>query len=65
MIGSSLAGIAFAPLHGVHVASAREKAMSKVERTITRIAGLGSPEMDFQLMRSLGAAFATTRSATS
>jgi hypothetical protein len=56
MIGSSLAGIALPPFLGVHVASAREKAMSTVERTITRIAGLSSSEMDFQLMRSLGAA---------
>jgi dienelactone hydrolase len=30
--------------------------MSRVERTDTRIAGFQSPEMDFQLMRSLGAA---------
>lgn len=30
--------------------------MSTVERTTTRISGLESPEMDFQLMRSLGAA---------
>ena len=30
--------------------------MSTVERTTTRIGGLSSPEMDFQLMRSLGAA---------
>src|SRR5262245_66252491 len=30
--------------------------MSRVERTRTRIAGFQSPEMDFQLMRSLGAA---------
>jgi pimeloyl-ACP methyl ester carboxylesterase len=30
--------------------------MSRVERTDTRIAGFASPEMDFQLMRSLGAA---------
>ncbi|MGH7988236.1 MAG: hypothetical protein ACREQX_18370 [Candidatus Binataceae bacterium] len=30
--------------------------MSKVERTATRIAGFDSGEMDFQLMRSLGAA---------
>jgi pimeloyl-ACP methyl ester carboxylesterase len=30
--------------------------MSTVERTSTRIHGLQSPEMDFQLMRSLGAA---------
>jgi dienelactone hydrolase len=30
--------------------------MSRVERTDTRITGFHSPEMDFQLMRSLGAA---------
>src|SRR5262245_50780177 len=30
--------------------------MSTVERTTTRVAGLKSSEMDFQLMRSLGAA---------
>ena len=30
--------------------------MPEVTRTMTRVAGLSSPEMDFQLMRSLGAA---------
>ena len=30
--------------------------MSRVERTDTRITGFENPEMDFQLMRSLGAA---------
>jgi hypothetical protein len=30
--------------------------MSTVDRTTTRIAGLQGPELDFQLMRSLGAA---------
>lgn len=29
--------------------------MSRVERTATRIVGFQNPEMDFQLMRSLGA----------
>jgi alpha-beta hydrolase superfamily lysophospholipase len=33
-----------------------EEAMSRVERTLTRVAGFASPELDFQLMRSLGAA---------
>jgi hypothetical protein len=30
--------------------------MSRVERTAIRVLGFGNPEMDFQLMRSLGAA---------
>jgi pimeloyl-ACP methyl ester carboxylesterase len=38
------------------VASPSISPMSRVERTRTRIAGFQSPEMDFQLMRSLGAA---------
>lgn len=46
---------AFLPARLLH-AMDQGKAMSTVERTATRIAGFGKAELDFQLMRSLGAA---------
>src|SRR6266540_5745217 len=64
-VSSALRAGRFAPLTlAIAVASARphyaphhgDSVMANVERTATRIAGFASAEMDFQLMRSLGAA---------
>src|SRR5262245_27351913 len=55
LLGSGLLGIALPQFRG-SAAAAGEGTMSTVERSITRVTGLASPEMDFQLMRSLGAA---------
>jgi pimeloyl-ACP methyl ester carboxylesterase len=58
LLGASSAAIVAStigtPPHPANASGA--KTMARVERTATRIVGFQSPEMDFQLMRSLGAA---------
>src|SRR5262245_4275270 len=59
LLGGGFAGALLPRVGAASAASQADSqgaAMSTVERTSTRISGLKSPEMDFQLMRSLGAA---------
>jgi alpha-beta hydrolase superfamily lysophospholipase len=56
LAGGGLGNLFVPSLWTAGAAATKEKAMSTVERSATRVAGLESPEMDFQLMRSLGAA---------
>src|SRR5438067_1892297 len=57
MVATTLAGAVF-PASGERAAQAQpaQHADIRVERTASRIVGFSSAELDFQLMRSLGAA---------